>query len=135
MWSLCWRLTQYNGALPQLHGAGLTRVTVMQRSAWHFEVLQEHDDLAFSVPSGNIFITQRMLDLLANEDQVAFILAHELAHQISRHAGESIARCAFCTAHLYPKPVLYAATSRLFVLPIHRRAAPPWLFCQACALV
>lgn len=66
----------------------------VQREDWHFEVLQQHSSLAFSVPTGHVFITERMLGLLANDDQIAFILAHELAHLISRHGGESIARCA-----------------------------------------
>lgn len=66
----------------------------MQTQEWTFDVLQEHDSLAFSVPANSIFVTQRLLGLLANDDQLAFILAHELAHQICRHGGEAISWCA-----------------------------------------
>lgn len=41
---------------------------------------------AFALPNGDLFITNGMLALIENESQLAFILAHELAHYLNRHS-------------------------------------------------
>jgi predicted Zn-dependent protease len=47
---------------------------------------------AFALPGGQVFITQGLLEKLDSEDQVAGVLAHELAHVIARHSAEQIAK-------------------------------------------
>lgn len=47
---------------------------------------------AFALPGGQVFITQAMLERLDSEDQVAGVLAHEVAHVIARHSAEQIAK-------------------------------------------
>jgi predicted Zn-dependent protease len=70
---------------------------MLQRQHWTFHVSQSNDALAFSVPSSIVVISERMLGLLHTDDQLAFILAHEIGHLIARHAGESMTRCAPAT--------------------------------------
>jgi hypothetical protein len=41
---------------------------------------------AYAHQSGNVMITREMYDALENEDQLAFILAHEIAHAVQRHS-------------------------------------------------
>lgn len=67
---------------------------MLQRQNWTFHVSQNNDALAFSVPSGIVIVSEQMLGLLRTDDQLAFILAHEIGHLIARHGGESITRCA-----------------------------------------
>lgn len=50
-------------------------------------VLAEPAPGAFAYPSGAIFITHGMLGQIANEDQLAFILGHELGHVALKHHG------------------------------------------------
>lgn len=47
---------------------------------------------AFALPGGQIFITQALLNRLTTEDQIAGVLAHEIAHVINRHSAEHIAQ-------------------------------------------
>ncbi|MBF0456658.1 MAG: M48 family metalloprotease [Nitrospirae bacterium] len=47
---------------------------------YHFAVLDSKEINAFACPGGIIFITKGMIDLAVNEDQLAAILAHEVAH-------------------------------------------------------
>jgi predicted Zn-dependent protease len=51
------------------------------------------DDLSgLAVPGGIVMISEKLLDTLETEDQVAFVIAHEIAHQLARHGGESMSR-------------------------------------------
>lgn len=40
---------------------------------------------AFSLPGGYSYIYRGLLDILDNDDQLAFVLAHEVGHIVSRH--------------------------------------------------
>lgn len=47
---------------------------------------------AFALPGGQIFITHALFLRLENEDQLAGVLGHEIAHVIGRHSAERIAK-------------------------------------------
>ena len=47
---------------------------------------------AFALPGGQVFITDALLALLENQDQLAGVLGHEIGHVIARHAAEQIAK-------------------------------------------
>ncbi|WP_420266099.1 M48 family metalloprotease [Candidatus Magnetominusculus dajiuhuensis] len=47
---------------------------------YHFAILDSKEINAFACPGGIIFITKGMIDLAVNEDELAAILAHEIAH-------------------------------------------------------
>jgi Zn-dependent protease with chaperone function len=53
---------------------------------YRFQVVDADDVNAFAVPTGYIFITRGLLDALESEDELAAILAHEIAHVESRHS-------------------------------------------------
>ncbi len=40
---------------------------------------------AFSLPGGYVYIFKGLLDILDDDDQISFILAHEISHIVSRH--------------------------------------------------
>lgn len=46
---------------------------------------------AFAMPGGQIFVTEALYRMLATEDEIAGLLAHEIAHVVSRHNSERIA--------------------------------------------
>lgn len=71
--------------------------TVAQRSSrphtykgYHFAVLESATANSFACPGGIILITKGMLQTCANEDQVAAVLAHEVAHVANRDGLSAI---------------------------------------------
>lgn len=57
---------------------------------WHFVVLENQTINAFAAPGGYVFVTREALKNAANEDELAAILAHEVAHVRRGHALGSI---------------------------------------------
>ena len=55
-----------------------------------FHVLDSDVLNAFAIPGGNIWITEAMLNFLDNDDQLAGILGHEIAHVDLRHCIRAI---------------------------------------------
>ena len=53
-------------------------------------VLNVRDVTSFSLPGGPVFISARMIELASNEDALAGLLAHELAHVVLRHATTQV---------------------------------------------
>jgi predicted Zn-dependent protease len=51
---------------------------------YHFAVLNAPEANAFACPGGTILITRGMLELTRNEDELAAVLAHEVAHVNNR---------------------------------------------------
>lgn len=55
-----------------------------QKLRFRFRILAADEDNAFSLPGGIIFVTQGLLAGLHSEDELAGVLAHELAHTENR---------------------------------------------------
>ena len=53
---------------------------------YRFQVIDSDDINAFAVPTGYIFMTRGLLESLESDNEVAAILAHEIAHVESRHS-------------------------------------------------
>jgi predicted Zn-dependent protease len=62
---------------------------------WRFGVLDSNTVNAFSAPSGYVFITRGLYALAADDDQLAGVLGHEIAHITQRHALKIVARGEF----------------------------------------
>ncbi|HRI27480.1 MAG TPA: M48 family metallopeptidase [Chitinophagales bacterium] len=45
---------------------------------------------AFSIAGGHIYITSKMIEWTESEDELAFIIAHEIAHIDNRHAARKV---------------------------------------------
>jgi predicted Zn-dependent protease len=52
---------------------------------WTFGVIETESVNAFTTPGGYVLITQGLLNLTETEDQLAFILSHEISHVIKEH--------------------------------------------------
>jgi predicted Zn-dependent protease len=52
---------------------------------WRFGIVATDSVNGFATPGGIILLTRGLIDVLANEDELAFVLAHEVAHVIRRH--------------------------------------------------
>jgi len=53
---------------------------------WHFVILQDETINAFAAPGGTIFVTTGAVTQAKSEDELAAILAHEVAHVVRGHA-------------------------------------------------
>ena len=45
---------------------------------------------AFAIAGGHLFITSKMLDWVESEDELAFVLAHEIAHVDDKHSVRKV---------------------------------------------
>lgn len=68
-----------------LVGKALAANSPGQPYGWTFGIIQTEDINAFAAPSGYIFVTKGLLKQLSNEDQLAAVLAHEIAHVRFKH--------------------------------------------------
>ncbi|MCH8273840.1 MAG: M48 family metalloprotease [Armatimonadetes bacterium] len=50
-----------------------------------FKVVADEDVNAFSVPGGFIYVNEGLLDFVESDDELAAVLAHEVAHAANRH--------------------------------------------------
>jgi beta-barrel assembly-enhancing protease len=59
---------------------------------YHFAVLDTQEINAFACPGGTIFITRGLVQTCATEDQLAAVLAHEVAHVAHKDGVNSISK-------------------------------------------
>ena len=57
---------------------------------YHFQILDSMDINAFAAPGGLIFVTRGMIKCCGNEDALAAVLAHEIAHVQLKHGLRAI---------------------------------------------
>ena len=68
-------------------GSKLSKRVANKLRRFNFEIITEGPPNAFALAGGFVFITRSMLDLCnRDEDELAFIIAHEMGHIIRGHA-------------------------------------------------
>ncbi len=65
---------------------------------WHFMILNSNDINALSCPGGIVLINKGLCDLATNEDELAAILAHEVAHITLQHGIQSVEKAKMTAA-------------------------------------
>jgi predicted Zn-dependent protease len=53
---------------------------------YHFKVLDEEEANAVSLPGGFVYVNKGLIDKVANDDELAGVLAHEIGHIVARHS-------------------------------------------------
>jgi predicted Zn-dependent protease len=72
-------------------GRRLAACVANKLRSFHFDAVAAGEPNAFALPGGFIFVSHSILDLCHwDEDEIAFILGHEMAHVIRGHAIERI---------------------------------------------
>ncbi|MGC1174162.1 M48 family metalloprotease [Polaromonas sp.] len=61
---------------------------------WTFAVLDDPGFNAFAAPGGYVFVTKGLLERVADEAELAGILAHEITHVTAKHHLQAIAKTA-----------------------------------------
>lgn len=62
------------------------------RWEWEFNVLKDDQVNAFCLPGGKVAVFTGLLPVAENDDQLATVISHEIAHALAHHASERIAR-------------------------------------------
>jgi len=57
---------------------------------WEVRLVDSPISNAFAIPGGKIFVFSGLLDVTENDDGLAFILGHEVAHVLARHSAEQM---------------------------------------------
>jgi len=77
-----------------VNGIGNKIISVLppQPFTYRFYVIKENVYNAFASPAGHIFINSGLLEAMENEEELAGIIAHEIAHVVCRHISQKIER-------------------------------------------
>lgn len=78
-----------------LVGAVVAQSSLRSTIPYYFTVLDSPVQNAFAAPGGVIFISKALLEILADEAELAAVLAHEIGHVAAKHALKSTQRAQF----------------------------------------
>ena len=67
-------------------GHKLSQASEFKGMKYHFKILKKEGPNAFSIPGGYVYVTLDLFDYIQSEDEIAGILAHEIAHIVHNHA-------------------------------------------------
>lgn len=79
---------------PRLHdyvsriGQRIVQASASPYPDWQFVVFEGDQANAFALPGGRVGVFTGMLEIAANEDQLATVLGHEVGHVNARHGAE-----------------------------------------------
>ncbi len=84
---------------------------------WEF-ILVENDSInAFCLPNGKVIVNEGVFKVAKNEDQLATILSHEIAHALSRHGNARISRSKVLNGVEIAGGIVTALLNPLLVIP------------------
>ncbi|QYC10032.1 M48 family metallopeptidase [Brevundimonas nasdae] len=69
-------------------GSKLVQAARLDNRTWDYAVFTNTSPNAFVLPSGQIGVTTGLLSLVQNDDQLAAVIGHEIAHVVANHAAE-----------------------------------------------
>ncbi|KAH7067719.1 peptidase family M48-domain-containing protein [Paraphoma chrysanthemicola] len=72
--------------LPYAEGEGLKNMD------WEVHVIDSPEQNAFVAPGGKVFVFTGILPLCQNEDGIAAVLGHEIAHVVAHHTAERMSQ-------------------------------------------
>lgn len=59
---------------------------------WEFNLIASKEVNAFCMPGGKIVVYEGILPVAKNDDQLATVIAHEVAHAVAKHANERMSQ-------------------------------------------
>lgn len=70
-------------------GQRCARVSLRPNLPYKFHVIQSKEINGFSLPGGHIYVTTALIKL-ANENELASVIAHEIGHVVARHSLKTL---------------------------------------------
>src|SRR5438105_10259832 len=80
------RLVEYIASI----GTRLERAAARADISWQWNVADDAELNAFALPGGWVYVTRGLLALSNREDEIAGVMAHEMAHVLERHAVKRV---------------------------------------------
>ncbi|WP_050762343.1 M48 family metallopeptidase [Desulfarculus baarsii] len=65
---------------------------------WEFNVVNSSQINAYAIPGGKVSITRGLITRMNSEDELAFVLGHEIGHVAARHSAAQYTRGVLVTA-------------------------------------
>jgi predicted Zn-dependent protease len=59
---------------------------------WEFTLFEDDTANAFALPGGKVGVNTGLFDVAKNDDQLAAVMGHEVAHAIARHGAERMSQ-------------------------------------------
>ncbi|MDZ7818518.1 MAG: M48 family metallopeptidase [Aliarcobacter sp.] len=69
-------------------GIKIAKVANRSDFNWEFNLVQSDDINAFCLPGGKVVVYTGILKVAQNDDQLATVISHEIAHALARHGAE-----------------------------------------------
>ncbi|HNQ50566.1 MAG TPA: Maf and M48 domain-containing protein [Candidatus Omnitrophota bacterium] len=87
-------------------GRKIAAVSDRRDIEYRFKALAEDEINAVSLPGGYVYVFKGLLDITANDDELAAVLAHEVGHIVARHSIKKMqATMGYTLARLLMIPV------------------------------
>src|SRR3989338_2680098 len=67
-------------------GQKIASVSDRKEVEYVFRVIDKDDVNAFALPGGYVFVFKGLVDKISNDDELAAVIAHEIAHVVARHS-------------------------------------------------
>ncbi|MCM8783792.1 MAG: M48 family metalloprotease [Candidatus Omnitrophica bacterium] len=67
-------------------GQSLVQSSDRKSILYYFKVLDKDEKNAFALPGGYVYVFSGLLEEVSNDDELAYILAHEISHIVARHS-------------------------------------------------
>ena len=75
-------------------GSRIIQAAGLSGQPWEYAVFEDNTPNAFALPGGKIGVNTGLLRLVANDDQLAAVIGHEVAHTVANHAAERMSQQA-----------------------------------------
>jgi predicted Zn-dependent protease len=75
-------------------GNRVARASRRPNLVYRFHIIQDKEINAYSAPGGHVYITTALI-ALANDDELASVLSHEIGHVVARHSLKTIQQSQF----------------------------------------
>ena len=69
-------------------GARIAKVANRNDFQWEFNLVEDEAINAFCLPGGKVVVYTGILKMAKNDDQLATVISHEIAHALARHGAE-----------------------------------------------
>lgn len=73
-------------------GQAIVRQTELSNRPWKFYVVADPSVNAFNVPGGLVYVNTGLITAAGDASQLAAVIAHEVAHGVSRHGTERLSK-------------------------------------------
>jgi predicted Zn-dependent protease len=75
-------------------GQRVARASLRPNLNYRFHIMRDREINAFSAPGGHVYVTTALLEL-ANDDELASVLSHEIGHVVARHSLKTLQQSQF----------------------------------------